>query len=57
MVWSRRDVVDEARHRDRAKRGGKAIHPSLVEAAAVATPERAEVLALDEALHELKSLR
>lgn len=50
-------MVDEARHRDRAKRGGKAIHPSLVEAAAVATPERAEVLALDEALHELKSLR
>ena len=52
----RRVLVDQARHRDRAKRGGKAIHVSLVEAAAVATSERAEVLALDEALQRLAAL-
>lgn len=49
----RRVLVDHARRRDRVKRGGEAIQVSLVEAAHVATPERADVLALDEALERL----
>jgi RNA polymerase sigma factor (TIGR02999 family) len=52
----RRVLVDHARRRDRAKRGGDAIHVSLIEAAHVATPERADVLALDEALQRLEAL-
>jgi len=52
----RRVLVDHARRRDRAKRGGDAIHVSLVEAAHVPTPERADVLALDEALQQLEKL-
>src|SRR6188472_3721559 len=44
----RRALVDHARRRDRSKRGGEAIHVSLVEAAHVAAPDRADVLALDE---------
>jgi RNA polymerase sigma factor (TIGR02999 family) len=49
----RRALVDHARRRDRSKRGGEAIHVSLVEAAHVAAPDRADVLALDEALRRL----
>jgi len=52
----RRVLVDHARRRDRAKRGGDAIHVSLVEAAHVPTPERADVLALDAALDQLEKL-
>ena len=52
----RRVLVDHARRRDRAKRGGDAIQVSLVEAAHVATPEHADVLALDEALERLHEL-
>jgi RNA polymerase sigma factor (TIGR02999 family) len=52
----RRVLVDHARRRDRAKRGGDAIHVSLVEAAHVPTEERADVLALDEALQQLEKL-
>ena len=52
----RRVLVDHARRRDRSKRGGEAIHVSLVEAAHVAVPERADVLALDEALQQLEKL-
>ena len=52
----RRVLVDHARRRDRAKRGGEAIHVSLVEAAHVPAPERADVLALDEALQRLETI-
>lgn len=52
----RRVLVDHARRRDRAKRGGEAIHVSLIEAAHVTTPESADVLALDEALQRLEAL-
>ena len=52
----RRVLVDHARRRDRAKRGGEAIQVSLSEAADVPTPERADVLALDEALQRLAKL-
>jgi RNA polymerase sigma factor (TIGR02999 family) len=52
----RRVLVDHARRRDRVKRGGEAIQVSLVEAAHVSTPERADVLALDEALERLAVL-
>lgn len=52
----RRVLVDHARRRDRVKRGGEAIQVSLVEAAHVPTPERADVLALDEALERLAEL-
>jgi RNA polymerase sigma factor (TIGR02999 family) len=52
----RRVLVDHARRRDRARRGGDAIHVSLVEAAHVHAPDRADVLALDEALDRLEKL-
>ena len=52
----RRVLVDHARRRDRVKRGGEGIQVSLVEAAHVPTPERADVLALDEALERLAEL-
>lgn len=52
----RRVLVEHARRRDRIKRGGEAIHVSLSEAAHVATPERADVLVLDEALQRLEKL-
>ena len=52
----RRVLVDYARRRDREKRGGQGIQVSLSEAAHVATPERADVLALDEALQRLETL-
>jgi RNA polymerase sigma factor (TIGR02999 family) len=52
----RRVLVDHARQRDRVKRGGEAIQVSLSEAAHVPTPERADLLALDEALQRLEKL-
>lgn len=52
----RRVLVDHARRRDRVKRGGEAIHVSLLEAAHVPAPERADVLALDDALRRLEEL-
>lgn len=52
----RRVLVDHARRRDRFKRGGDAIQVSLVEAAHVPAAERADVLALDEALEQLAAL-
>jgi RNA polymerase sigma factor (TIGR02999 family) len=52
----RRVLVDYARRRDRVKRGGQGIQVSLRESAHVATPARADVLALDEALQRLETL-
>jgi len=52
----RRVLVDHARRRDRVKRGGAAIQVSLSEAVHVASPARADVLALDEALQRLEKL-
>jgi RNA polymerase sigma factor (TIGR02999 family) len=52
----RRVLVDYARSRDRAKRGGEAIQVSFVEAANVAAPQAADVLALDEVLKELEEI-
>src|SRR5207344_1361861 len=50
----RRVLVDHARRRDRVKRGVDAIHVSLVDAASVPVPERADVLALNDALDRLE---
>jgi RNA polymerase sigma factor (TIGR02999 family) len=52
----RRVLVDHARRRNRAKRGGDAIQVSLLEAAHVPIAERADVLMLDEALQRLEAL-
>lgn len=52
----RRVLVDHARRRDREKRGGDAIHVSLIEAANVPSPERADILALNDALDRLEQL-
>jgi RNA polymerase sigma factor (TIGR02999 family) len=52
----RRVLVDHARRRDRVKRGGDAIQVSLSEAGQVATPEHADVLAVDDALQRLEKL-
>jgi len=52
----RRVLVDYARRRDRTKRGGDAILVSLVEAANVPSHERADMLALDDALQRLEAL-
>jgi RNA polymerase sigma factor (TIGR02999 family) len=52
----RRVLVDHARRRDRVKRGGEAIRVSLADVAHLAAPERADVLALDEALQRLEQL-
>jgi len=52
----RRVLVDHARSRGRFKRGGEAIHVSLAEAADVHTSDRADVLALDDALRRLEAL-
>jgi RNA polymerase sigma-70 factor, ECF subfamily len=49
-------LVDHARRRDRVKRGGEAIQVSLLQAAHVPAPERADVLALDDALRRLEEL-
>jgi RNA polymerase sigma factor (TIGR02999 family) len=52
----RRVLVDHARSRRRLKRGGEVIHVSLAEAADVHSPERADMLALDDALRRLEQL-
>ena len=52
----RRVLVDYARRRHRAKRGDDPIQVSLSEAGHVPIPERADVLALDEALRRLEAL-
>jgi RNA polymerase sigma factor (TIGR02999 family) len=49
----RRILVDHARRRGFAKRGGDALHVALDEALVVAQERGVEVLALDEALHAL----
>ena len=49
----RRILVDHARRRGFAKRGGDALHVALDEALVVAQDRGVEVLALDEALHAL----
>ena len=51
----RRILVDHARSRSRAKRGGKAQMVSLAEPSAISV-ELAEVIALDDALNELAEL-
>ena len=52
----RRVLVDHARVRDRVKRGGEVIMVTLTEAAHLPAVERAEVLALDDALQRLEAL-
>jgi RNA polymerase sigma factor (TIGR02999 family) len=49
----RRILVDHARARGYAKRGGEALRVSLDEAATIAAERSAEMVALDEALNEL----
>ena len=52
----RQILVDEARRRDSAKRGGKAIQVSLSEATSVAYEQAASVVALDDALKTLEGI-
>jgi RNA polymerase sigma factor (TIGR02999 family) len=52
----RRVLVDYARNRDRAKRGGDAIQVSFAEAANRAAPEQTDVLALNDALERLEQI-
>ena len=52
----RRVLVDMARTRDRAKRGGGQLHVSLSEAADVPAAQRVDLVALDEALETLAAL-
>ena len=52
----RQTLVDKARKRDSAKRGGGAIHVSLAEAASVAQDQAANVVALDDALKSLERI-
>jgi len=52
----RQILVDEARKRNSAKRGGDAIQVSLVEATNVAQEQAANVVALDDALKTLESI-
>ena len=52
----RRVLVNYARRRNFAKRGGAAQHVELEEAATLAAERAAEVVALDEALQELARL-
>ena len=52
----RRILVDDARSRLRAKRGGNALQVTLSEAAGIPAGRRADLLALDEALNTLESL-
>ncbi len=49
-------IVDEARKRNSAKRGGRAIEVSLVEAANIAEAQAANVIALDDALKTLQAI-
>jgi RNA polymerase sigma-70 factor (ECF subfamily) len=52
----RRILVDHARHRQYAKRGGTLLHVSLDEALAAPAAEAVEMLALDEALSSLSAI-
>jgi RNA polymerase sigma-70 factor (ECF subfamily) len=52
----RRILVDEARKRNSAKRGGGAIQVSLNEATSVAQEQAANVVALDDALRSLEAI-
>src|ERR1700730_3728750 len=52
----RRILVDEARKRNSAKRGGSLIHVPLDEATSVAQEQAANVAALDEALKRLETI-
>jgi len=52
----RRILVDDARDRVRAKRGGKALRVPLDEGATVARGRAAELIALDDALVELAAI-
>ena len=52
----RRILVDEARKRNSAKRGGRAIEVSLVEGANIAEEQAANVVALDDALKTLQAI-
>lgn len=52
----RRILVDAARSRNRAKRGGGGLHVSLTEAPDVAIARSADLIALDDALKALEQL-
>jgi RNA polymerase sigma factor (TIGR02999 family) len=52
----RRILVDEARKRNSAKRGGRAIKVSLVEGVNIAEEQAANVVALDDALKTLQAI-
>jgi RNA polymerase sigma factor (TIGR02999 family) len=52
----RRILVEEARKRNSAKRGGKAIQVSLVDGMDVAQEQAANVVALDDALKSLEAI-
>jgi RNA polymerase sigma-70 factor (ECF subfamily) len=52
----RQILVDEARRRNSAKRGGGAIQVSLAEATSVAQEQAANVVALDDALKNLERI-
>src|SRR6266542_6973763 len=52
----RRILVDEARKRNSAKRGGRLIQVSLDEAAAISQVQAANVVALDDALKSLETV-
>ena len=52
----RRILVDHARHRNRAKRGGLAEKITLVEAADLALEKSPDLIALDEALSDLEKV-
>lgn len=49
-------LVDEARKRNSAKRGGRAIEVSLVEGVNIAQEQAANVVALDDALKTLQAI-
>lgn len=52
----RRILLDHARHRLRAKRGGGAAHVEFDEASVISTEKSAELVALDEALDRLAEI-
>ena len=52
----RRILVDVARNRDRAKRGGRDLHVSLADAPDVPVARTADLVALDDALQALEAL-